>query len=146
MIALLQCVQFAKIEVNNNLIGQIERGLLVFLGVEKNDQQIQADKLLQRVLEYRIFPDENGKMNKNVKDIQGGLLIVPQFTLAADTQNGLRPTFTPAAEPQLGEQLFNYFVMQVRAIYSPVATGKFGAMMQVTLCNDGPATFWLQVT
>jgi len=145
MIALLQRVQHAHVNVDDKTIANIDKGLLVFIGVERGDSQLQANKLLSRLLAYRVFSDEDDKMNLSVQDIKGGLLLVPQFTLAADTNKGLRPSFTPAAAPDEGEILFDYFCNQAKQYYSPVETGQFGADMQVTLTNDGPVTFWLQV-
>jgi D-tyrosyl-tRNA(Tyr) deacylase len=146
MIALLQRVTQAQVSVDNQIIGQINTGLLVLLGVEKADTQQQAERLLQRVLTYRVFSDAQDKMNLSLKDIQGGLLLVPQFTLPADTRKGTRPSFTPAAPPEQGLRLFNYFCEQATQQHSTVETGQFGANMQVSLTNDGPVTFWLQVT
>jgi len=145
MIALLQRVKHANVNVNNETIANIDKGLLVFIGVERGDTQAQADKLLSRLLAYRVFADDNDKMNLSLHDINGGLLLVPQFTLAAETSKGLRPSFTPAAPPVEGEQLFDYFCTQAKLQHSIVRTGQFGADMQVSLTNDGPVTFWLQV-
>lgn len=145
MIGLLQRVSTAQVQVNNETVGNINTGLLVFIGVEKNDSQTQADRLLEKILGYRIFPDQNDRMNLSVQDIDGGLLLVPQFTLAADTKKGLRPSFSSAAEPENGEKLFNYFVECARKKHSQIETGVFSADMQVSLVNDGPVTFWLQV-
>ena len=145
MIGLIQRVTYAKVEVARVTLGQINQGILLLLGVEKADTPAKAQRLLERVLSYRIFADEVGKMNLSLKDIQGGLLIVPQFTLAADTAKGLRPSFTPAAPPELGKQLFDYFCTQAQQQFATVQTGKFGADMQVSLTNDGPVTFWLTV-
>lgn len=144
MIGLLQRVSSAQVQVNNETIGSIDAGLLVFVGVEKNDSPVQADRLLEKVLGYRIFSDQDDKMNLSVQDINGGLLIVPQFTLVAGTKKGLRPNFSSAASPESGEQLFNYFVKFAREKHSQIETGVFGADMQVSLVNDGPVTFWLQ--
>lgn len=144
MIALLQRVSRAAVAVDDLSIGAIERGLLVLLGVQPADTERAALRLLERVLGYRIFPDPAGRMNLNLRDIQGGLLLVPQFTLAADTTRGLRPSFTQAAAPALAEQLFNYFAAQAASRHGPIAAGRFGADMQVSLVNDGPATFWLE--
>lgn len=145
MIGLLQRVRSARVEIEGEAVGAIARGLMVLVGVERNDEAGQADRLLERLLGYRVFPDNAGKMNLSVRDIGGGLLLVPQFTLAADTNKGMRPSFTPAAAPETGQRLFNYLVEQARAQHAPVAAGVFGADMQVTLTNDGPVTFWLQV-
>ena len=145
MIALIQRVSNAQVSVNQQIIGQIEQGILALIGVEKNDSQVKADKLLKRLINYRIFSDQQDKMNLSLADIKSGLLLVPQFTLAADTKKGLRPSFSCAAPPAIGEQMFNYFVQQAKGSHEQVQTGKFGADMQVSLCNDGPVTFWLQV-
>ncbi len=144
MIALLQRVSQARVEVDAACVGQIERGLMVLLCAEREDQAAQADALLGKLLNYRVFPDDAGKMNRSLKDIQGGLLLVPQFTLAADTRSGTRPSFTPAAAPAEARRLFDYFVDQARKAHGRVETGQFGADMQVSLTNDGPVTFWLQ--
>ena len=145
MIALIQRVSNAQVSVNQQIIGQIEQGILALIGVEKNDTQAHADKLVKRLIGYRIFSDHDDKMNLSVADINGGLLLVPQFTLAAETHKGLRPSFSSAAPPALGEQMFDYFVQQTNRLHGTVQTGEFGADMQVSLCNDGPVTFWLQV-
>lgn len=126
-------------------IAQIDAGLLVLIGVERGDSEQQADRLLERLLTYRVFPDQDGKMNVSLNDTGGGLLLVPQFTLPADTRKGSRPSFTPAASPAQGEALFNYLCHQACQRHPIVATGRFGAYMQVSLVNDGPVTFWLQV-
>ena len=144
MIALLQRVTYAKVEVDGALVGAIDKGLMVLVCAEREDTEQDAQQLLSKLLTYRVFSDEAGKMNRSVKDVAGGLLLVPQFTLAADTQSGTRPSFTPAAPPALGKQLFDYFVAQARLQHSQVETGQFGADMQVSLTNDGPVTFWLQ--
>lgn len=144
MIALIQRVKQAKVEVENQIVGEIGTGLLVLLGVEKDDDQAKADKLLEKVLHYRIFSDENGKMNLNVQQAGGSLLVVSQFTLAADTQKGLRPSFSRGAAPADAERLYNYFHQQA-AQRIPTQTGRFAADMQVSLQNDGPVTFWLQI-
>lgn len=143
MIALLQRVTQARVVVEDETIAAIGAGLLVFIGMEREDSEAQADRLLQRLLGYRIFADAAGKMNLSLQDIRGALLLVPQFTLAADTQKGLRPSFTPAADPMHGEYLFDYFLRQARSHHHDVASGRFGADMQVSLTNDGPATFLL---
>ena len=144
MIALIQRVTQAKVDVNGETIGKIGKGLLVLLGVEKADNQEKADKLAEKVLNYRIFSDENDKMNLNVQQAQGELLIVSQFTLAADTQKGLRPSFSKCAPPALANELYEYFIQKCGEKL-PVSTGKFAADMQVSLTNDGPVTFWLNV-
>ncbi len=145
MIALLQRVSSAHVEVSEKTVGGIARGLLVFLGVERGDSETQADRLLDRILGYRVFPDVDGKMNLSVSDIEGGVLLVPQFTLAADTRKGMRASFTPAATPAEGERLFHYLLSRARLMHADVASGRFGADMQVSLTNDGPVTFWLRV-
>lgn len=145
MIGLLQRVSRASVQVNQQLIGEIQQGLLVLLGVEKHDTEVQADRLIERILAYRVFADADDKMNLSLRDIQGGLLLVPQFTLAADTQKGNRPSFSSAATPQQGKAMFDYCVSRAQHMHAPVATGQFGADMQVSLVNDGPVTFWLQV-
>jgi D-tyrosyl-tRNA(Tyr) deacylase len=145
MIALLQRVSRAGVAVEGVTVGAIEAGLMVLVCAERNDSEREADALLSKLLSYRVFSDDAGKMNRSVTDVAGGLLLVPQFTLAADTQSGTRPSFTPAAAPEEGRRLFDYFVRQARARYSIVETGQFGAHMQVSLTNDGPVTFWLQV-
>ena len=144
MIGLLQRVTQARVEGEGETIGAIDTGLLVFVGVEKQDTETQADRLLERLLGYRVFPDPDGRMNLSITDIQGGLLLVPQFTLPADTQKGMRPSFTPAAPATEGERLFNYLVDRAKARHARVASGRFGAHMQVSLTNDGPVTFWLR--
>lgn len=145
MIALLQRVTRSLVTVDGTVIGRIGPGLLVLLGVERADSTAQADRLLERVLTYRVFADAAGKMNRSVLDAGGGVLIVPQFTLAADTRNGTRPGFQTAAVPELGAQLYGYFVEAARRRVATVASGQFGAHMQVESINDGPVTFWLQV-
>ena len=145
MIALIQRVSHAGVVVGDETVGAIGAGLLVLLGVERADGKPQADRLLERVLGYRVFPDDDGRMNRSVAETAGGLLVVPQFTLPADTRKGMRPSFTSAAAPDLGEAMYDYFVAEGRRRHPRVATGRFGAYMQVTLTNDGPVTFWLQV-
>ncbi|MCW8919661.1 MAG: D-aminoacyl-tRNA deacylase [Gammaproteobacteria bacterium] len=144
MIGLLQRVSEAAVRVEGESVGAIGRGLLVLLGVERGDREEQADRLLERLLGYRVFADTAGKMNLSLRDIGGGLLLVPQFTLPADTRKGNRPGFTPAAPPVEGRRLFDYVVARARAAHPVVASGVFGAEMQVALINDGPVTFWLQ--
>lgn len=145
MIALLQRVTQAQVIVAGHVIGRIDRGLLVLVGIERGDGVEQADRLLDRLLGYRVFPDDAGRMNLSVRNIRGGLLLVPQFTLAADTSKGMRPSFTPAADPDDGERLFDHLLAGASAAYDRVAAGRFGADMQVSLINDGPVTFWLRV-
>ncbi len=144
MIALLQRVSHARVEVAGEVIGQIGPGLMVLLCAERNDTERLADALLTRLLGYRVFSDEAGKMNRSVRDVAGGLLLVPQFTLAADTRSGTRPSFSPAAPPELGRSLFDYFLAHARQKHPVVESGAFGADMQVSLTNDGPVTIWLQ--
>jgi D-aminoacyl-tRNA deacylase len=143
MLALLQRVLHAAVTVDKKIIGAIDQGILVFLAVEPDDTTKTADRLLERILGYRIFSDAVGRMNLNVTEISGGLLLVPQFTLAADTKKGMRPSFSNAASPKFAVDLFNYFVQKAMTEYANVATGKFAADMQVTLCNNGPVTFLL---
>ncbi len=145
MIALLQRVSCASVEVNKKIVGNINAGMLVFLAVQKHDTLNIADQMLHRIMAYRMFADEHNKMNKNIKEIAGGILLVPQFTLAADTKKGLRPNFSSAASPDQGEQLFDYFLDKLKAEYDKVSAGVFGADMQVKLTNNGPVTFWLQI-
>lgn len=145
MIALLQRVSQACVVVDGATVGAIGPGLMVLLCAEKGDSEREADALLAKLLAYRVFSDEAGKMNRSVTDVAGGLLLVPQFTLAADTHSGTRPSFTPAAAPADGLRLFEHVVRQARARHATVETGQFGADMKVSLTNDGPVTFWLQI-
>lgn len=145
MIGLLQRVTEASVTVEGEVIASIDKGLMVLVGVEKDDNEAQADRLLERLLGYRVFADDEGKMNRSLRDIHGGLLLVPQFTLPADTRKGTRPGFSTAASPAEGDQMFRYLLHQARAAHGEVAAGRFGADMQVALINDGPVTFWLQV-
>ncbi len=145
MISLLQRVSRAEVVVDGEQIGAIAVGLMVLVCAERGDTEKQADALLSKLLAYRVFADDAGKMNRSVTDVGGGLLLVPQFTLAADTRSGTRPSFTPAAAPEDGRRLFDHFVAQARLRHGEVATGRFGADMQVSLTNQGPVTFWLQV-
>lgn len=145
MIALLQRVTHANVVVDGEKVGAIDVGLLVLVCAERGDTEKVAASLLDKLLAYRVFSDDAGKMNRSVQDVAGGVLLVPQFTLAADTRSGTRPSFTPAAAPEDGRRLFDYFVAQARAKHAIVQTGQFGAHMQVSLTNDGPVTFWLQV-
>ena len=144
MIGLLQRVKNASVTVNDQVIGAVEKGLLILVCAEKGDSEEQCEKLAKKVLAYRIFEDENGKMNKSVSDIGGEILIVSQFTLAADTAKGLRPSFTPAADPETGKRLYEHFIEKVRESGLKTQTGQFGANMQVALINDGPVTIWLK--
>jgi D-tyrosyl-tRNA(Tyr) deacylase len=146
MIGLLQRVSSASVSVAGELVAAIGPGLLVLVGIEKYDELPQAERLLQRLLNYRVFGDAEGKMNLSIKDIGGGLLLVPQFTLAADTRSGLRPSFGSAKAPGLAKPLFDQLLAVAQAAHQPVAAGIFGADMQVTLVNDGPVTFLLDVT
>lgn len=145
MIALIQRVTRASVTVEDRVTGEIESGLLVLLGVEKEDDEQKAVRLCDRVLGYRIFSDADGKMNLNVKQAGGDLLVVSQFTLAADTRQGMRPGFSRGAEPVRAQMLYDYFVACCRKQDVKTATGQFGADMKVSLVNDGPVTFWLQV-
>ena len=146
MIGLLQRVSRGEVQVDGATVGRIERGLVVLLAVEPTDAEAQVDRLMDRVVHYRVFEDEAGRMNLSLLDTGGALLLVPQFTLAADTSKGLRPSFTSAASPELGRRLFDYAVTRARArLGERVATGQFGAHMQLSLTNDGPVTFWLRV-
>ena len=145
MIALIQRVSEASVTVEGEVTGAIGQGLLVLLGVEQGDDEAKADKLLHRVSGYRIFPDQEGKMNLNVSQIGGSLLVVSQFTLAADTQRGMRPRFSCGAHPSEAERLYDYFVAKAAASGIPTETGRFAADMKVALVNEGPTTFWLQV-
>jgi len=141
LIALLQRVSEASVAVDGTTIASIARGVLALIGVERGDSEAEADRLAEKIIAFRIFPDDAGKMNRSLNDIGGELLAVPQFTLVADTKSGTRPSFSSAASPAEGEKLFNYFANKTRA-----ATGRFGADMKVSLVNDGPVTFWLQVS
>jgi D-aminoacyl-tRNA deacylase len=144
MIALLQRVSQAHVSVDGNLVGSIGAGLLVLLGVRPADDETAARRLLERLLQYRIFSDDAGKMNLSLVQVQGELLLVPQFTLAADAAKGLRPGFSTAAPPEQGRRLFDFFVQAARERLGQVQTGVFGAHMQVSLTNDGPVTIWLE--
>lgn len=145
MIALLQRVTEAAVHVNGVEIARIAHGVLALLAVQRGDREAQADRLVQRVLAYRIFPDDEERMNLDVRQAGGGLLLVPQFTLAADTNSGNRPSFATAASPEVGEKLFAYALARAQQSLPQTQAGKFGANMQVSLVNDGPVTFWLQV-
>lgn len=146
MIGLLQRVREARVSVEGREVGVIGAGLLVFIGVEKGDDEKTASRLLERLLSYRVFGDDQGRMNLSLRDVGGGLLLVSQFTLAADTRKGARPSFSSGAPPDEGRRLFERLVALARAAHAEVATGEFGADMQVSLINDGPVTFWLQVS
>lgn len=144
MIGLLQRVSHAQVEVGGQRIGAVGRGLLVLVGVQAGDDSVGAERLLERLLGYRVFPDDLGRMNRSLRDIGGGLLLVPQFTLAADTRKGTRPGFSTAAPPEQAAALFDHLVARARAAHPDVGAGRFGADMQVSLTNDGPVTFWIE--
>lgn len=144
MIALLQRVRWSRVTVDDEVIAGIGPGLLVFLGVEAGDGEAEADRLIGRIVRYRVFADGEGRMNRSLLDIGGDLLLVPQFTLAADTRKGLRPGFSGAAAPGPGRRVFECALARARALTRPVACGRFGADMQIDLCNDGPVTFLLR--
>ncbi len=144
MIGLLQRVTNARVEVDGDTVGEIGRGLLVLVAVHRDDSERDVARLAERILSYRVFPDEEGRMNRSVVDERGSLLLVPQFTLAADTRKGTRASFTKAASPEKGEAYFRQLVRICRDTLAAVETGRFGANMQVTLTNDGPVTFWLE--
>ncbi|WP_263261662.1 D-aminoacyl-tRNA deacylase [Pseudomonas sp. RIT-PI-S] len=144
MKGLLQRVTSARVEVAGATIGAIDQGLLVLVAVEPGDTGAQADRLLHKLLNYRVFSDAEGRMNRSLVDVQGGLLLVSQFTLAADTRSGMRPSFSTAAPPELARELFEYLLRQAQAAHPGVQSGRFGADMQVHLVNDGPVTFMLQ--
>lgn len=143
MQGLIQRVTRANVVVDGETVGEIEAGILLLLGVEKHDDKVKSDKLLHKVLNYRIFPDDDGHMNLSLLDVQGELLVVSQFTLAADTQKGLRPSFSSAAPPDIAELIYEDFLAEARARLGQIATGQFGADMAVSLLNDGPVTFLL---
>ncbi len=143
MIALLQRVSEARVEVAGVIVARIGRGLLAFIGVQRDDAASDAERLAERILTYRVFPDAAGRMNLSLRDSAGGLLLVPQFTLAADTRKGTRPSFSAAAEPARARLLFDHLVSAAAASHEPVESGSFAAAMQVGLVNDGPVTFWL---
>lgn len=145
MIGLLQRVRHAQVDIGTERVAAIEAGMLVLVGVQQDDTEATADRLLERLLGYRVFADDNGKMNLNIKQAGGELLLVPQFTLAADTNSGMRPGFSTAATPAMGQHLFSYLLAQAQLQPLPVASGRFGEDMQVSLLNDGPVTFWLEV-
>ena len=144
MIALIQRVSASSVQVEGRTVGAIGPGLLALIGVRRGDTRSEADRLLQRLLDYRVFPDPAGRMNLSLKQTGGGLLLVPQFTLAADTGRGNRASFTPAATPAEATALFAHLLERAQATHAPVASGQFGAHMQVSLTNDGPVTFWLE--
>ena len=145
MIALLQRVSSASVTVEGAVVGAIEQGLLVLIGIQPEDTEAKGEQLLRRVLDYRVFADAEGRMNRSLRDVSGGLLLVSQFTLAADTTRGLRPSFTSAAAPDVARHLFDSLLRFANSVHAPVASGVFGADMKVALVNDGPVTFWLEV-
>lgn len=145
MKALIQRVTFARVQVDGEVTGEIERGLLVLLGLDKGDDQASAERMLDKLLAYRVFADDRGRMNCSVADIGGGVLLVSQFTLSADTRKGLRPSFSSAMPPADAERLYDDMLASLRERHPAVAAGRFGADMQVSLCNDGPVTFMLEV-
>ncbi|WP_130538322.1 D-aminoacyl-tRNA deacylase [Thiomicrorhabdus indica] len=145
MICLIQRVSQAHVSVENQIIGQIEHGILALVGFQPDDTSDKIHKMLHKLLHYRIFADENDKMNLNVQQVFGGLLLVPQFTLAADTQSGLRPSFSTSAPPAMATKLFDELVQKAQLNYSNIATGQFGADMKVNLTNDGPVTFYFEI-
>ncbi|HEX7811589.1 MAG TPA: D-aminoacyl-tRNA deacylase [Burkholderiales bacterium] len=145
MIGLLQRVTQAQVVVGDRTVGSIGSGLLVLVCAERGDTEAEADRLLERLLGYRVFSDAEGRMNRSLRDVRGAVLLVPQFTLAADTRKGNRPSFTPAAPPEEGRRLFDHLLARARQIHAPVQSGEFGADMKVSLTNDGPVTIWLQV-
>lgn len=145
MLGLIQRVTSASVSVNQEIVGEIQQGILLLLGIQKTDTQETANKLIDKILAYRIFADADNKMNCNVQQVDGGVLVVSQFTLAADTKKGLRPSFSSAAPPQQAQELYNYFVAQLRSKHQKIATGIFAADMQVSLVNDGPVTFMLEM-
>lgn len=144
MLTVIQRVTEARVDINNETVGTIKQGLLILCGFEPNDTYDNLNRMLEKCINYRIFNDDQGKMNLSLKNVNGGLLLVPQFTLMAETQKGLRPSFSKAAPPELGRQLFDNLVSRAQELYPDTQTGNFGADMQVHLCNDGPVTFLLQ--
>lgn len=145
MIGLLQRVSEARVDIDGETVGEIGPGLLVLVGFQRGDQAERLDRFLERLLNYRVFSDDQGRMNRSLRDSGGGLLLVPQFTLAADTDSGNRPSFTPAAPPDEGQALFESLIERAEAAWPGTQCGRFGANMQVGLINDGPVTFWLEV-
>lgn len=144
MIGLIQRVESAEVRVDGRVVGAISRGVLAFVAVRRDDRPASAERLLERLLSYRIFPDAEGRMNLSVREVDGGLLLVPQFTLAADTKKGTRAGFSGAAAPEEARRLFGYMLEKARGSYPHVSAGVFGAHMRVSLVNDGPVTFWLE--
>jgi D-aminoacyl-tRNA deacylase len=144
MIALIQRVSESEVRVGGEVVGAISRGILALIGVQRGDSEASAERLLERLLSYRVFGDEAGRMNLSLREVGGGLLLVPQFTLAADTKKGTRAGFSPAAPPEEAQRLFSLLLERARLTYAPVSAGVFGAHMEVSLVNDGPVTFWLE--
>jgi D-tyrosyl-tRNA(Tyr) deacylase len=144
MLTVIQRVSNANVVVNNIVIGEIQKGIVALIGIEKGDTEIQAQQLVDKILAYRIFADDNDKMNLSLCDVNGGLLLIPQFTLAADTQKGTRPSFTSSAPPDIAKPSFEYVVHYAKQVHHTVSCGKFAADMDVTLCNNGPITFTLK--
>ena len=144
MLGLIQLVTHAEVKVADEKISAIQKGILALIGLEKSDTKQEGERLFERIINYRIFPDADGKMNLSLKDVQGGLLLVPQFTLVAETHKGTRPGFSSGMPPDEGKKLFEYLVDYAKKNYSPTTSGPFGAYMQVSLCNDGPVTFMLR--
>lgn len=144
MICLLQRVLEGSVTIDNQSVAQIEQGLVVLCGFQPNDSHDKLKKMAKKLLSYRVFADDNGRMNLNVQQVDGGVILVPQFTLAADTQSGLRPSFSTSAAPDIATQLFDQFITECQALYAPIQQGQFGADMKVGLINDGPVTFWLE--
>jgi D-tyrosyl-tRNA(Tyr) deacylase len=144
MIGLIQLVKHADVKVNSSIVGAIQQGILALIGLEKTDTEQEAKTLFEKIINYRIFPDANGKTNLSLRNIEGGLLLVPQFTLVAETQKGLRPGFSLGMSPEEGKKLFEFLTSHAKKHYAHVATGQYGAYMQVSLCNDGPTTFLLK--
>ncbi len=145
MICFIQRACHGRVDVDSETVGEIGYGMVVLVGFERGDDSGRLTRMAEKLTGYRLFADENDRMNLNIRQIDGEILLIPQFTLAADTRKGLRPNFTPAAPPVEARTLFEQFVEKVRAKHPKIATGRFGANMQVTLCNDGPVSFWLQV-
>ena len=145
MLSVIQLVTHADVRVNETIIGAIQKGIVALIGIEKTDGENEAEKLFNKIMNYRIFPDAQGKTNLSLRDVQGGLLLIPQFTLVADTTKGTRPGFSTGMPPQEGKKLFEYFVSYAEKNHSAIACGEFGAYMQIILCNDGPMTFTLRV-
>lgn len=144
MLALIQLVTHANVKIQDKIISKISRGIVAFIGIEKNDTEFQAEKLLEKIINYRIFPDTSGKMNHSLSEMNGGLLLIPQFTLVSDTTQGARPGFSKAMSPEKSSRLFDYLISHAKSRYGFIACGEFGEHMQINLCNDGPVTFILE--